>query len=195
MSRLAKTAQHFQQFRTLRDGSRGVSLRVSDDAVPIQDEGGSSVDAAFFVEYPVGLADRAMRPVVGQKREGQIAQLLVPDFQTGQRVGADLQDFNIQLLERFVVRTEPGYLVLSSTRERKGQERYDRGTATEIGQREFLVGMTVQAEIRSLGTRLQNAHGDLLAVIAAEDRTPQRRAYAPQSIATGRIDRNKRGRR
>ena len=75
-----------------------------------------------------------MGPVVGQQREGDAAELFRPGFQARNRIGADLEDFDVLLLEFFVVRTEPGDLILSSTGEGEGEEADYDGPATETGQ-------------------------------------------------------------
>jgi hypothetical protein len=72
-----------------------------------------------------------MRPVIGQQREGYAAELLRPDLQARDRVSTDLQNLDVQLLEFFVVRTEPGDLILSSTGESEGQEADDDGPPLE----------------------------------------------------------------
>ena len=72
-----------------------------------------------------------------------------PALQAGNGVGADLQDFDIQLLEFFVVRTEPGDLILSPTGERKRKEAHDDGPAAETGERNLLI--TVVRSEREIG--------------------------------------------
>jgi len=100
-----------------------------------------------------------MRPVVGQQRERDAAELFGPDLEAGQRVGADLQNFYIQLLEFFVVLTEPVYLIFSSPGKRKRQETDQRAAAAECGQREFLVGMGNKGKV-GRGSACLKLHAD-----------------------------------
>ena len=112
----------FEQFLAFRDGARIVHFRVAHDALRIEYECRTFVHAALVVKDAVGLAYRAMRPVIRQQRERQSTQLLDPRLETGDGICADLQDLDIQLLEFFVVRTEPGYLILSAAGKGKRQE-------------------------------------------------------------------------
>jgi hypothetical protein len=114
----------------------------------IEQERRALVDAALVVEDAVGLADRAVRPVVGEQRKRQPAQLLRPDFQARNRIRADLQDFDVELLEFVVVRTEPVDLILSPTSEGERKESDDRAPSAIARQREFLVGMRREREVR-----------------------------------------------
>ena len=75
-----------------------------------------------------------MRPVIGKQREGYAAELFRPDLQARDRVSTDLQNLDVQLLEFFVVRTEPGDLVLSSAGKGKRQESDHRAAAAETGE-------------------------------------------------------------
>jgi hypothetical protein len=70
-----------------------------------------------------------MRPVVGKQGKGHAAELLGPYFEAGNGICADLQDLDVQLLEFFVVRTEPVDLILSPAGEGKGQKRDDGAPA------------------------------------------------------------------
>ena len=102
-----------------------------------------------------------MGPVIGQQREGDAAQLLRPCFQAWNRIGADLQDFDVLLLEFFEVRTEPGDLILSSTGEGEGQEADYDGAATETGQGYFLIVVVRgQTEIGRCGSCFELCHAD-----------------------------------
>ena len=92
---------------------------VPDHAVLIDDECRAPVHAAFFVEYSIGFADRAVRPVVREQRKRQTTQLFRPSFQAGNGVCAELQDFCIKCFELIVVRTEPGDLILSAAGKRE----------------------------------------------------------------------------
>ena len=116
------------------DGSRLVDLGPADHALSIDDESRALVHAALIVEDAIGFADRAVRPVVGQEREGNAAEKFRPALETGDGVCADLQDFDVQLLEFFEVRTEPGDLILSPTGECEWQKAHDDRTAAETCQ-------------------------------------------------------------
>ena len=110
---LLNSLEALQQILALGDGARRIHLRIPDDALRIDEERRARIHAAFFIEDTVGFADRAVRPVVGEQRERQAAQLFDPDLQARYGVGADLQDFNVERLELCVVLTEPADLILS----------------------------------------------------------------------------------
>ena len=133
--------EHLEQILAFRDRAGRISLRKPDHAFLVDDEGRARVHAALFIENAVRLADRAVRPVIRHQWKWNAAQALSPRFQAGQRIGADLQDFNIELLEFVVVRTEPGDLILSPTGERERQKRDHRLLAAEAAEAERLVEM------------------------------------------------------
>jgi len=82
-----------------------------------------------------------MRPVIREQGKRQSAQLFSPGLEAGSRVGTDLQDFDIQLLEFFVVRTEPVDLVRSAAGERERQKRDHDRPAAEARERNLLIGV------------------------------------------------------
>jgi hypothetical protein len=70
-------------------------------------------------------------------------------------IGADLQDLDVQLLEFFVVRTEPGDLILSPTGESHGQKADNGRTPAETRERDLLVGVVRgEREVRRRGACL-----------------------------------------
>jgi hypothetical protein len=82
-----------------------------------------------------------MRPVIRQQRKRNAAQLFRPALEAGNRIGADLEDFTVQLLEFFVVRTEPVDLIGSPRRKGERHKR-DHGRPTlEAGERDLLIGI------------------------------------------------------
>lgn len=94
-----------------------------------------------------------MRPVIGKQGKGNAAQLIGPGLQARYGVGADLQNFDAQLLELFEVRTEPGDLVLSPAGEGHRQERHDGRPAAITGERNFLIGVVCgEREVRRCAT-------------------------------------------
>lgn len=96
-----------------------------------------------------------MRPVIREQGKRQAAQLFGPGLEAGRRVGADLQDFDIEFLEFIVVRTEATDLILSPAGKGKRQERNDGAPAAETGERDFLVGvMCSEREIGRCGSSL-----------------------------------------
>jgi hypothetical protein len=95
-----------------------------------------------------------VRPVVGKQGERNAAELLGPDLQAGNGVGADLEDLDIQLLEFFEVRTEPLDLILSATGESERKKRDDRGTTAEAGKRDLLAVVRREREVRRCGAWL-----------------------------------------
>jgi len=88
-----------------------------------------------------------MRPEIREQRKRDTTQLFRPTLEARRGVGADLQDFYIEFLEFFVVRTEPVYLLGSSTGESKRHERDHGGSAAEARKRNLLIGMRRQREI------------------------------------------------
>ena len=130
-----------QQFLALGYGPLRVDLGVANDALAVEDVGRALVHAALVVEDAVGLADRAVRPEVRQQGEGHAAQFFGPTLETGRGVDTELQNLAVQLLEFFVVRTEPVDLVRSPTGKRERHERdHDRPPA-QAGERDFLISM------------------------------------------------------
>lgn len=99
----------------------GIDMRMADYALRIDKKYRARVDAAFLVKYSIRLANRAMGPVIGKQRKWKAAQLFRPHLQAWNGVGADLQNLDIERLELFVVLTEPGDLILSTTGECKWQ--------------------------------------------------------------------------
>ena len=78
-----------------------------------------------------------------------------PGLEAGQRIGAELQDFTVQLLEFFVVRTEPVDLVRSATGESERHERDHHRPPPETGKGYFLVRIVSgQGKFRRSGTCL-----------------------------------------
>ena len=144
----------FQQVFTLRDRAGVVDLGPADLAVTVDEECRALVHAALIVEHAVGFADRAVRPVIGKERERNAAELFSPCFQAGNGVGADLQDFDVLLLEFFEVRTEPGDLILSSTREGEWQKRHDSRFAAEARERNLFSIVRRQRKVRRRGAWL-----------------------------------------
>ena len=108
---------------------------MPDDALRIHQKHRARIDATLGIEHTVGLADGAMRPVIRQQRKRNAPELFGPRRQAGNCVGADLQDFDVLLLEFFVVRTEPADLILSAAGESQRQEGHDRAAAAVVGQR------------------------------------------------------------
>ena len=123
-----------QQILALWEGARRIDMRMANDAAGVHQEHRACIHAALLVEYPVSLAHPAVRPVVGEQREGDASQLLRPGLQAGDGIGADLQNFYIQLLELFEVLTEPLDLVLSSTGEGERKKRHHRFLALVTAQ-------------------------------------------------------------
>ena len=78
------------------------------------------------------------------------AQLLGPGLEGRNRVGAQLQNFDVELLELIVVRTEPEDLVLSPTRESERHECNDRLASLEGIQCERLVHVRGKREVGCL---------------------------------------------
>ncbi len=93
---------------------------MPNDAVLVHQEDRTSAHAAFIIEDAIGLANGAVRPVVGQQGERQAAEVFRPRFKAGDGIGAELEDFDVELLEFFVVLTEPEDLVPSPAGECEG---------------------------------------------------------------------------
>ena len=147
MHGISELLELFQQLFALGYGPGLVNLRVPDVPLRVQDERGALVHAPFFVEHAVGFAGRAVRPVIREEREGNAAQFLGPRLEAGRGVGADIQDLAVQLLEFFVVRTEPVDLVRSPAGKRERHERDHDRLALEARKRDLLVGMRGKREI------------------------------------------------
>ena len=94
-------------------------MRMTNNALRIDEKNRARIHATFFVEDPVRRADCPMRPVIGKQRKRKAAQLFRPHLQAGNSVGADLQNLDVERLELFVVLTEPGDLILSTAGKRK----------------------------------------------------------------------------
>jgi hypothetical protein len=88
-----------------------------------------------------------MRPVVRKQRKWQAAQLINPSLEAGNGVGADLQNLDILLLEFFVVRTEPGYLILSPASECERKKRHYSLATFETRERHLVAGVCIECEI------------------------------------------------
>jgi hypothetical protein len=58
-----------------------------------------------------------------------------------------LQNFDVQLLEFFVVRTEPGDLIFSPTGECKRKKGNDGAPAAKTRERELLIGVRGEREV------------------------------------------------
>ena len=130
--------QPFQQIVALGYRALRIDVRVPNDALRIDEENGARVHAAFFVEDAVSFADRPMRPIVGEQREGQAAELLRPGLHARNRIGAQLQDFHIECFELCVVLTEPADLILSPAGKSERQKRDHRAAAAIAGEAECL---------------------------------------------------------
>ncbi len=115
-------AQALEEIFAFGDSPGLVDLGMAHDALGVEQKHRALVHAAFLVEHAVGLAYRAMRPVIREQRERQSAQLFGPGLEAGKGIGADLQDFDAQLLEFIVVLTEPADLILSPAGKSKRQE-------------------------------------------------------------------------
>src|SRR5688572_6733396 len=131
--------QLLEQLLALRDGPRLVDLHVPDVPLAIEHVGRALVHAALLVEDAVGLAHRAVRPVVGEQGKGHAAELLGPALQARRGVGADLQDLAVELLEVLVVRTEPVDLVRSPAGEGEWHERHHHRAPAEAREGNLLV--------------------------------------------------------
>ena len=147
MHGISEFLELFQQLFALGYGPGLVNLRVPNVPLRVQHKRGALVHAPFFVEHAIGFAGRAVRPVVREQREGNAAQFLGPRLEAGRRVGADIQDLAVQLLEFFVVRTEPVDLVRSPAGKRERHERDHDRPALEACKRYLLVGVRGKREI------------------------------------------------
>ena len=103
-----------------------------------------------------------MRPKVGQQREGQAAELFGPGLEGRDGIGAELEDFYVELLELVVVRTEPEDLILSSARESERHEGHDGLAAFEGVECERLVQVRGKRKVGGLRSGLQRWHAHLL---------------------------------
>ena len=131
---------------------------MADRAAGIDEEHGARIHPALVVEDAVGLADRTVRPVIGEEWEWQSAELFRPCLEARDGVGTDLQNLYVLLLELFVVLTEPEDLVLSPAGERERHERDHGLAALETAQAELLVYVRRKLEIRRLRSWLQSWH-------------------------------------
>jgi len=93
-------------------------------------------------------------PVIGEEGEGETAEMFGPCLEAGDGVGADLQDFDVELLELFVVLTEPEDLVPSPAGECERQERNYRLAALEAVQRQLAVHVRRKRKVGCLRTGL-----------------------------------------
>ena len=110
----------------------------------------------FFAEDAVGLTHRAMRPIVGKQWKWNTAELFGPGLEARNRVGTDLENLDVQLLEFFVVRTEPTDLVLSPAGESHRQKADDRRPAAVSSEGNLLICVVrPEREIRRRGAYLQ----------------------------------------
>lgn len=178
MHGISELLELFQQLFALGYGPGLVNLRVPDIPLRIQDERGALVHAPFFVEHAIGFAGRAVRPVIREQGKGDSAQLLGPPLEAGRGVGADIQDLAVQLLEFFVVRTEPVDLVRSPAGEGKRHERDHHGPAFEACKRYLLVGVRGEREVGRWATCFQ-FQGDTPSCVSRQSRhrrIPARRA-------------------
>src|SRR5687768_10550320 len=75
--------QLLQQVLAFGYGARRATYGVTDHAILVDNECRTPVHAAFFVEYSIGLADRAVGPVVGEQGKRQTTQLFRPHFEAG----------------------------------------------------------------------------------------------------------------
>lgn len=130
-----------QQLGALGYLSRLVDLRVAHDPFGIEHVRGALVAAALLVEDAVGLADRAVGPVIRQQWKWNAAQLFGPALQARDRIGTDLEDFAVELLEFFVVRTEPVDLIRSPRGKGKRHERNHGRPTLEARERDLLIGV------------------------------------------------------
>jgi hypothetical protein len=155
-----------------------VNLRVPDISLRVQHKRGALVHAPFLVENTVGFARRTVRPIVREQREGNAAQFLGPRLETGRGVGADIQDLAVQLLEFFVVRTEPVDLVRSPAGKRERHECDHDWPAFEARKRYLLVGVRRKREIGRCTTcfRFQGGTPSCMSRQSRHRRIPARRA-------------------
>lgn len=95
-----------------------------------------------------------MRPEIRQQGERNAAQFFGPSLEAGRGVGTELQNFAVQLLEFFVVRTEPVDLVRSAAGKCERHERDHDRPAAEARERDLLIGVRGQCEIGCCGSSL-----------------------------------------
>ena len=88
-------AERFQQFFAFGNRARFVHLGKTNNTFVVKHIGRALVETFFFVQHAVRLANRSMRPVIGQQRERQTAELFGPCLEAGDGICADLQNFNI----------------------------------------------------------------------------------------------------
>ncbi len=150
--------QLLQQFCALRYGARLVRLRPAHGVGGIQHKDRPPVCPALIVEDAVQPADCAVRPEVGQDRERHLFELLGPDLLRVDAVNADLKDLGVQLLELFVVLTEPGDVVLSAARERGRVERNHDPAARVGAELDVDSRVSGKLEVRGLIARLEWWH-------------------------------------
>ena len=137
----AEFLQLLQQLLALRYRPRLIYPGIADYSFGVDHVDRALVHTALLVENAVGLADRTVRPEIREQRKGNASQLFRPALEAGNGIGADLKDLAVQLLEFFVVRTEPIDLVRSSTSERKRHECDHRRSAPVAGKRNLLIGV------------------------------------------------------
>ena len=154
--------QPLQQIRALGNGAGRIGLGVPDDALRIDEKRRAHVQAALIIEDAVRLANLAMRPVVRQQRKRDATEFFSPLLETGNGVGAQLQDFNIELLELIVVRTEPTDLIGSSAGECQGKKGHHDAAAAITTERHGLAGMRCQRKVRCRSSCLKCSHTALL---------------------------------
>jgi hypothetical protein len=164
MTNRLQLLQRLQQVLAFGDRPLRAHLRVADDALPIDDERRTRVHPTLIIEDAVRLAHCAVRPEVGQQRERQAAELLGPGLQRRNRIGAQLQDLYVLLLELVVVRTEPEDLILSPAGEGERHESDDRLAALEPVQGERLVQVRGKREIGCLRSWLQRWHASSFSI-------------------------------
>ena len=138
---MSEFAQLVEQVLALGDRAGLINLRPANHAFSIDEKCCAFVHAALVVEDAVGLANGTMGPVIREKRKRNAAELFCPRFETGHGVRTDLQDFDVQLLEFFEVRTEPADLVLSAACESERQKRNDGSASAIVRERDLLVAM------------------------------------------------------
>ena len=71
-------AKLLQQVLAFRNRAGLVNLRPADHALSVNDKRGALVDPALVAEDAVGLADRAVRPVVREQGKRYAAELFGP---------------------------------------------------------------------------------------------------------------------
>ena len=131
----------------------------------VDHENRACIHAPLFVEDAVRLADNAVRPEIGQQREGQAAKLFGPRFKARHRICADLQYLHVLRFEIGVVLTEPADLVLSPAGKCKRQKRDYGFAAAKARQGERLRDVRRKRKIRRLRTCLKCSHYFLLVAL------------------------------